>query len=159
MTSCRVAASSRASISAFGCPCSGPGCSSAGLVVCAWAKRNDVSPLRLAPARSRACAPGAKAAAKKAAASHSGALRSCKDEYLTDCWANGALSEPPWIPRVVFIVGALTVCGAGDGLSITTQAHAPTNVPPRHANASITRSILELGWKPVQIVDINATPV
>src|SRR5262249_2734672 len=49
--------------------------------------------------------------------------------------------EPPWIPRVASIVGALTVCGAGDGLSITTQAHAPTNVPPRHANASITRSI------------------
>jgi hypothetical protein len=69
------------------------------------------------------------------------------------------LSKPPWIPRVVFIVGALTVCGAGDGLSITTQADAPTNVPPRHANASITRSILELGWKPVQILDINATPV
>src|SRR5215475_5119092 len=112
MTSCRVAASSRASISAFGCPCSGPGCSSAGLVVCAWAKRNDVSPLRLAPARSRACAPGAKAAAKKAGASHSGALRSCEDEYLTDCWANGDIVRATLDTAGSVHVGALTVCGA-----------------------------------------------
>src|SRR4029077_10988466 len=104
----------RASISALGCPCSGAACSSAGFVSAGFVVC--------------ACAPSAKAAAEKAAASHSGAVRSGEDGNLTDCSANDVLSEPPSIPRAVSIVGALTTCGAGDGLFVTTYAHAAPKV-------------------------------